>query len=209
MPLFGWMKWSKPEVDSPVQKHSKVPTKTLMRELLWHMEKRERLVRETEQRILQTGMEHKWQQSYQSLKSLIPPSERRQLEHLCSQIQPSHTASVLSRFREILSGNDILPWELLYVFKQVLKDFITQNEEEKQQIRLMESWTNRHQMKLGFITCTVPDCSETFKEEIPTISIYVDKSMQGECPYFVERIWDLPYYYPAHCTCSEAYSATI
>ncbi|XP_058843949.1 protein RD3-like [Acipenser ruthenus] len=207
MPLFGWMKWSKPEVDSPVQKHSEVPTKTLMRELLWHMEERERLVREMEKE--QTGMDYNWLQSYQSLKSLLPPSERRQLEHLCSQIQPSHTATVLSRFREILSGNDILPWELVYVFKQVLKDFITKKEEEKQQIRLMESWTNRYQMKQGFNNPTIPDCSETFKEEIPTISSYIDKSMQGECPYFVERIWDLPYYYPAHCTCLEAYSATI
>ncbi|XP_034783906.2 protein RD3-like [Acipenser ruthenus] len=207
MPLFGWMKWSKPEVDSPVQKHSEVPTKTLMRALLWHMEERERLVREMEKE--QTGMDYNWLQSYQSLKSLLPSSERRQLEHLCSQIQPSHTATVLSRFREILLGNDILPWELVYVFKQVLKDFITKKEEEKQQIRLMESWTNRYQMKQGFNTPTVPDCSKTHKEEIPTISSYIDKSMQGECPYFVERIWDLPYYYPAHCTCLEAYSATI
>ncbi|XP_051776087.1 protein RD3-like [Erpetoichthys calabaricus] len=211
MPLFGWMKWPRSETDQPEQKLSEVPTKTLMREILWQVEERERMVREMErdQRIPYSGTDYCWSHSYESLKGLIPTSEQRQLEHLCSQIQPKYIATVLTRFREALVDSDILPWELVYEFKQVLKEFISKKGDEKQQIKMMESWSNRHQTKQCSITSSAPDCSDTFKEEIPTISSYVDKSMRDACQYLPQRIWDLPYYHPSKCTCSDDYSTTL
>ncbi|KAI1895357.1 hypothetical protein AGOR_G00105460 [Albula goreensis] len=215
MPLFGWMKWPRAESErvQGMSKESGGPSRTLMRELLWHVEERERLAREVERehRLSHGTIGYHWMRSYPSLRSLIPPSERQQLEYLCAQIQPSHTATVLSRFREVLATNNILPWELVYVFKQVLKDFLSkeEEEEERQLLRPMEAWTNRYHMRQGFVTPTVPDCSETHKEEIPTISSYVDRSMRGASPYIVQRDWDLPYYYPTPYDCSEAYSTTL
>ncbi|KAG9336633.1 hypothetical protein JZ751_002980 [Albula glossodonta] len=198
MPLFGWMKWPRAESER-VQGMSKEPggpSRTLMRELLWHVEERERLAREVERehRLSHGTIGYHWMRSYPSLRSLIPPSERQQLE-----------------FREVLATNNILPWELVYVFKQVLKDFLSkeEEEEERQLLRPMEAWTNRYHMRQGFVTPTVPDCSEMHKEEIPTISSYVDRSMRGASPYIVQRDWDLPYYYPTPYDCSEAYSTTL
>ncbi|KAJ8411737.1 hypothetical protein AAFF_G00153750 [Aldrovandia affinis] len=217
MPLFGWMKWPRGESErvQGVSKEPGGPAHTLMRELLWHVEQRERLAREVEveqeHHLSHSTLGHQWIRSYPSLRSLIPPAERRQLEYLCAQIQPSHTATVLSRFREVLASNNILPWELVYVFKQVLKDFLNKEEEEEdwQLLRPMEAWTNRYHMKQGFATPTVPDCSKTHKEEIPTISSYVDRNMHGACPYIAQRDWDLPYYYQTPYNCSEAYSTTL
>lgn len=77
------------------------PSCTLIRELLWHVEERERLAREVERehRLAHNtvGYPH-WLQSYPRLRTLIPASERHQLERLCAQIQPIHTATVLSRY---------------------------------------------------------------------------------------------------------------
>ncbi|KPP73980.1 hypothetical protein Z043_106898 [Scleropages formosus] len=222
MPLFGWMKWPRGEPERVEAEHEEGSTKppgpgpgcTLMRELLWHVEERERLARQVElrNRLAHSTLGYHWLQSYASLRSLIPPSERRQLEHLCAQIQPAQTATVLSRFREVLASNNILPWELVYVFKQVLRDFLdkdAEDDEDQPQPQPMEAWTNRYQMKQGFVTPTVPDCSDQQREEIPTISSYVDRSMRGALPYAAHRDWDLPYYYPAPCRCPEAYSTTL
>ncbi|MBN3301199.1 RD3L protein, partial [Amia calva] len=182
-----------------------------MRELLWHVEERGRLERELERehRLAHGTPEYHWLHRYPSLRSLVPPSERRQLEHLCAQIQPTQTATVLSRFREVLAGNDVLPWELVYVFKQVLKDFISREQEERQQLRLMESWTSRYQVKPDNAAAPVPDCADAPKEEIPTISSYVDRSMRGACPYLAQRDWDLPYYCPTPYSCPDTYSTTL
>ncbi|XP_035250825.1 protein RD3-like [Anguilla rostrata] len=211
MPLFGWMKRPRGE---GVSAEPGGPSRTLMRELLWHVEERERLAREVElqHRLSHGTLGYRWTRSYPSLRALIPPSERQQLEHLCAQIEPVHTAAVLCRFREVLARNNILPWELVYVFKQVLKDFLGKEEDEEEERRLlrpMEAWTNRYHMKQGFVTPTVPDCGETHKEEIPTISSYVDRSMRRGCPYLTQRDWDLPYYYPTPYNCSEAYSTML
>ncbi|XP_015205612.2 protein RD3-like [Lepisosteus oculatus] len=216
MPLFGWMKRSRAEGERAGGRGqgAGVPGQMLIRELLWHVEERGRRARGAEREHRRAhqgggGGDWHWLPSYPSLRSLIPASEHRQLEHLCAQIQPAHIAAVLSRFREVLAGNEVLPWELVYVFKQVLKDFLSREEEEQQQLRLMEAWTSRYQMKQSFVTPTVPDCDDALREEIPTISSYVDRSMRGACPYLAQRVWDLPFYYPAPHNCPEAYSTTL
>ncbi|XP_021535391.1 protein RD3-like [Neomonachus schauinslandi] len=197
MPLFGWMKW--PKYDSYKPTHSPgsdVVTKTLLRELKWHLKERERLIQEieNEQKVKKTGVDYNWLRNYQNPHTTIPATEQRQLEVLCSQVQPCQTGTILSRFREVLAENDVLPWEIVYIFKQVLKDFLNSTNKGNQQEGPEES---------GNIDCPVPSVilgtssRGSNKDEIPTISSYVDKTTKNTFPAFSHRIWNLPYYYPS------------
>ncbi|XP_069494293.1 protein RD3-like [Ambystoma mexicanum] len=197
MPLFNWMKWPKSEADKSSQCPTpEMVTKTLLRELQWHLRERERLIQEIEngQKAPWTGADYNWLKNSHNLRaSSIPATEQRQLEVLCSRIQPSHTGTVLSRFREVLAENDVLPWEIVYIFKQVLKDFLTALEKERQQVKLMEAWNTNSPVDLSLAGDSP---SGERKEEIPTVSSYVDKNTQGLFPTFSHRIWNLPQYYP-------------
>ncbi|KAL0969052.1 hypothetical protein UPYG_G00222050 [Umbra pygmaea] len=219
MPLSSWLKWLRAEEQHAVAASTGLsPRCTLIRELMMHMEERERLERDVKHRLAHNprGFPN-WLQSYPRLRTQIPVSERRQLEQLCDQIQPMHTATVLSRFRDVLARNNILPWELVYVFKQVLGDFLNKEEVEDEQehpsqpvlLGPMEAWTNRYQMKQSFITPTMPDCSKLPREEIPTISAYVDRSMRASGSCSGHRDWDLPYFYPGIQPPPEAYSTML
>ncbi|XP_056151954.1 protein RD3-like [Lampris incognitus] len=225
MPLFSWMKWSHEagewaqEDGVSLNTPGVVPSRMLIRELLWHVEERERLARELERehRLAHSTLGLHWFQKYPRLRTLIPTSELQQLECLCAQIPPIHTATVLSRFREVLATNSILPWELVYVFKQVLRDFLSREECEEEvelsapptQLWPMEAWTNRYHMRQGFVTPTVPNCGEPPREEIPTISGYVDRAMQRSRSKTTHRDWDLPYYYPVAVGPTGAYNTAL
>ncbi|KAM9294153.1 protein RD3-like [Gastrophryne carolinensis] len=195
MPFFGWMKWSKNESDKAAQyPGSDMVTKTLLRELQWHLGERERLLHEieNEQRAQKNGTEFNWLKNECSLKPSIPVTEQKQLEVLCSQIQPCHTGTVLSRFREVLAENDVLPWEIVYIFKQVVKDFLNSIERENQQVKLMDFWNSNCP-----VTFTASGDNAPQREEIPTVSSYVDRNTQTLFLPFSQRIWNLPYYYPS------------
>ncbi|XP_011939538.1 PREDICTED: protein RD3-like [Cercocebus atys] len=196
MPLFGWMKW--PRNDSYKSRHfpgSDVVTKTLLRELKWHLKERERLIQEieNEQKVKKTGVDYNWLRNYQNPHTTIPVTEQRQLEVLCSQVQPCQTGTILSRFREVLAENDVLPWEIVYIFKQVLKDFLSSSDRGSEQEDLEHS---------GSMDCATPSVTpgdsskRAGKDEIPTISSYVDKNTKDRFPGFSHRIWNLPYYHP-------------
>ncbi|XP_076604684.1 protein RD3-like [Chaetodon auriga] len=226
MPLFRWMKLSH---DTRVQAQDEVPSRKtsgvvlsrmLIGELLWHVEERERLARELERehRLAHSALGFHWFQKYPRLRTLIPTSELHQLEFLCAQIPPIHAATVLSRFREVLATNNIRPWELASVFKQVLRDFLSQKEYEEEnklsvqpaQLQPMEAWTSRYKMKQGFVTPTVPNCGDNPREEIPTISGYVDRAMRHSSSFTgSSRDWDLPYYYPVPHRPVGVYSTTL
>lgn len=107
------------------------------------------------------------------------------------------------RFREVLATNNIMPWELVSVFKRVLRDFLNQKKYDEDnnpsvqpiQLQPMESWTSRYRMKQRFVTPAVPSCGENLREEIPTISGYVDWAMRHSSSFTAKRDWDLSYYY--------------
>ncbi|KAL4641814.1 protein RD3-like [Arapaima gigas] len=185
MPLFGWRKRSREEA---------IPDGVLMRELLWHMEERQRCLARRQHPILQPIMS-----SY----------EQHQLELLCAQVQPAHTATVLARIREVLASNSLLPWELVYIFQQVLKDFLSREEEEEEEAGPAQSWTGRSPMKQAVATPTAKHYSELRREEIPTISSHVDRSVRLTRSYTSQREWDLPYYYPSYYQFPEAYSTAL
>lgn len=99
MPFFSWVKWPKPYSDKQARHTgSEAVTKTLLRELKWHLRERERLMNEIEdeQKVKRTGVDYNWLRSYQTPHT-IPATEQRQLEVLCSQVQPCQTGTVLSR----------------------------------------------------------------------------------------------------------------
>ncbi|XP_041431057.1 protein RD3-like isoform X1 [Xenopus laevis] len=195
MSFFGWMKWPTKESDKVAQyTGSDGVTKTLLRELQWHLGERERLLNEieNEQKIQKTGMDYYWLRNELGIKASIPVTEQKQLEIMCSQIQPCHTGTVLSRFREVLAENNVLPWEIVYIFKQVLKDFLSSMDKEKEQVRIMDMWNS--DCSVNFMPGETPTVSH--KEEIPTVSSYVDRNTQSLFPIFSHRIWNLPYYYP-------------
>ncbi|KAG8449311.1 hypothetical protein GDO86_016094 [Hymenochirus boettgeri] len=195
MPFFGWMKWSRTESPKTTNNpESEVVKKTLLKELQWHLKERERFLCEieNEQKNQKPGADYNWLRNEHRVKASIPVTEQKHLEILCSQIQPCHTSTVLSRFREVLAENNVLPWEIVYIFKQVLKDFLNSIEIEKQQANLMNMWNTSCSANF-----TLPEEFPSFsdKEEIPTVSRYVDKNTQSLLPSFSQRIWNLPYYY--------------
>uniref|UniRef100_A0A3B4EKD0 Protein RD3-like n=1 Tax=Pygocentrus nattereri TaxID=42514 RepID=A0A3B4EKD0_PYGNA len=159
-PFMAWMKWPYVEGEQgPSCVAPGGPGRVLLQELLWQLEHRERQALEEE---LQHRFSHSSSLAYRrplarpSLLALMPSSECRQLERLCARIPPSHTATVLSRFRDILAHNDVLPWELVCVFKQVLKDFLRRQDEYRRPFPL-----------------------PPHREEIPTISSYVDRHLRS------------------------------
>ncbi|KAM4853910.1 protein RD3-like [Thomomys bottae] len=195
MPLFSWMKW--PRHDSYKPTHhagSDIVTKTLFRELKWHLKERERLIQEieNEQKVKKTGVDYNWLRSYQNPHVTIPATEQRQLETLCSQVQPCQTGTILSRFREVLAENDVLPWEIVYIFKQVLKEFLSSADKEHQGPRDLRGARCPTPSMLAGESSKGPD-----KDEIPTISSYVDRNTKNRFPTSSYRIWNLPYYHPS------------
>ncbi|XP_007518422.1 protein RD3-like [Erinaceus europaeus] len=189
MPLFSWVRWPRYDAYKPSRSPgSDVVTKTLLRELKWHLKERERLIQEieNEQKVRKTGVDYNWLRNYQNPHTTIPATEQRQLEALCSQVQPCQTGTILSRFREVLAENDVLPWEIVYIFKQVLKDFLSSADRSSQ--------TDTCPALRGAPREGPPGPS---KDEIPTISSYVDQNAKGRFPVFSHRIWNLPHYYPS------------
>uniref|UniRef100_A0A8C1JGT8 Si:ch211-253p18.5 n=1 Tax=Cyprinus carpio TaxID=7962 RepID=A0A8C1JGT8_CYPCA len=165
------------------------PGRMLLREMLWQLERRVLQVQEEEfQYCISRGiLGYRHPPAYPSLLALIPASEHRQLERLCGRIPPSHTAIVLSRLHDLLAHNDIPPWELVGVFKQVLRDFLRRQED-------------------GIQRRPAPSESGKHREEIPTISSYVDKHLRAACPYSIHRDWSLPFCHPFTY---EAYGTTL
>ncbi|XP_011376781.1 protein RD3-like [Pteropus medius] len=183
MPLFGWMKW--PKYDSYKPTHypgSDIVTKTLLRELKWHLKERERLIQEieNEQKVKKTGVDYNWLRNYQNPHTTIPATEQRQLEVLCSQVQPCQTGSILSRFREVLAENDVLPWEIVYIFKQVLEDSLGSSGRGGQREGPAERGA----------------AGAPGKDEIPTISSAVDRNAKSRLPAFSHRTGTLLHHHP-------------
>lgn len=186
------MKWPKPYSDKQARHTgSEAVTKTLLRELKWHLRERERLMNEIEdeQKVKRTGVDYNWLRSYQTPRT-IPATEQRQLEVLCSQVQPCQTGTVLSRFRELLAENDVLPWEIVYIFKQVLKDFLSSPDRGGLHAGLWDSDSTCSPALPGE-SSEGPD-----KDEIPTISSYVDRNAKKRFPSCSHRAWNPPYYHP-------------
>lgn len=122
----------------------------------------------------------------------------------------------LHRFREVLASNTIRPWDLASVLKQIMRDFLREQEYEDNlslqpaQHQQMEAWTRHYKMKQGFFSPAIPNCGDHVREEIPTISGYVDWAMRHSSSFTgSNRHWDLPYFYPVPLKQIGAYSTTL
>lgn len=111
------------------------------------------------------------------------------------------------------------PWEAASILKQVMQDFVGQRDLVDKESRLlmqtawhqpMEDWRILHRTKQGTIAPTMPNCGEHSREEIPTISGYVDWAMRHPGSFTrANRDWSLPYNYPGSIRPTEAYSTTL
>lgn len=96
------------------------------------------------------------------------------------------------RFRELLAENNVLPWEIVYIFKQVLKDFLSSPDRGGHHAGLWDAGiTWPPAPALPGESSERPD-----KDEIPTISSYVDRNANNRLPSGSHRVWNLPYYHP-------------
>ncbi|XP_015229702.1 protein RD3-like [Cyprinodon tularosa] len=200
MPLFSWMKWlhqTKAQTEESLNRTEVVPSHMLLAELLWHIEERERLARqlERENRLAHSALGLRWFQKHPRLQTLLSSSELHQLEFLCSQVPQIHTATVISRFREVLGTNDVRPWELASVFKHILIDFLNQREYSEEDSLSMAVWRSQCERQC-FVTPITPQWGGQQREEIPTVSGYVDRAMRHSTSFTPSGVWDLPYYYP-------------
>lgn len=123
------------------------------------------------------------------------------------------------RFREAAATSNTRPWEAASVLKQVMQGFLEQRNFVDQEGRLsmesarckhVEDWSNLHRVKQGAVTPAVPNCGEHAREEIPTISGYVDWAMRHPGSFTrSSRDWGLPYDHPGSLRPTEAYSTTL
>ncbi|XP_026800448.1 protein RD3-like [Pangasianodon hypophthalmus] len=198
-PFLAWMNSSHREAEQgPNCAASMGPSRVLLQELLWQFEQRECLALEEErQRCSHGALGYRRPLTRDSLLALIPASECRLLERLCARIPPSHTATVLFRFREILAHNYVVPWELVCIFKQVLRDFLKRQEE----VGYRKSFPPAPPMLLPVspppadintrdqktTKSSSLEGKEKHREEIPTISSYVDRHLHSACSHTVQR----------------------
>lgn len=98
MPLFGWMKWPR---HSPwrAARGPEAVARTLLRELQWHLQERERFAQEVGHghHGAGAGVDDPWLRTHLNPHTAIPATEQRRLEALCSRVQPCQAGAVLSR----------------------------------------------------------------------------------------------------------------
>ncbi|XP_051941943.1 protein RD3-like [Hippocampus zosterae] len=214
MPLFSWPKWihdtSAQAKNSSLRCPRDRPQHELIRELLWHVQERECTARvlDLEHRLVHSTVDHPCFQSYPRWRTLIPTTELDQLELLCAGIPPVHSAAVLSRFREVLAASKVMPWELVSVFKLVLRDVDQRCGEEHspsgkvKEFPKMGFWTSRNKLEHNIVKASSSD--ERLREEIPTVSGYVDRVVRYTNCLTAKREWELPYYCPVPMRSTEA-----
>ncbi|XP_043553465.1 protein RD3-like [Chiloscyllium plagiosum] len=95
----------------------------------------------------------------------------------------------IDRCQEVSVRTELVPQKLINTLKQALQDSIN-NAEESEQQSVKQQWTKTYATK----NKTVYE----YKEEIPTISSYVDKSQHNIQPTVVEKIRNLPQCYSSN-----------
>uniref|UniRef100_A0A3P9HJ48 Uncharacterized protein n=1 Tax=Oryzias latipes TaxID=8090 RepID=A0A3P9HJ48_ORYLA len=203
MPLFSWMKWmletkAQAPDETSLNRSSFASSRWLIAQVLWHVEDRERWEegKEGGHRQSHNASGLQWLQRYPRPQGLISSSELQQLEFLCAQIPPNHAATILSRFREMLATNSMRPWDLVCVFKQVLLDFLAQRGGGDAASQI-------------YVTPTVCKYGNHYREEIPTISGYVDWAMRQSSSNTFKMDWDLPCYYQRSLSPEKEYSTSL
>ncbi|XP_077477920.1 protein RD3-like [Stigmatopora argus] len=197
MPRFRWLKWSH---DTSAQTEASSwrcpkdrPRHELIQELLWHVQERRVRSLELEHPLTRGLVDHP------RFQTIIPTSELDQLETLCAGISPVCAAAVISRFHEVLAASKVMPLGLISVFKRVLTDVDQRKCGEDHNLSEKATmcpptafWANN---KLE-PKVEVSSSDEKSREEIPTVSGYVDKVMWYTTWLTGRREWELPYYYP-------------
>lgn len=125
----------------------------------------------------------------------------------------------LNRFREVAATSNTKPWEAASILKQVMRDFPGHGGfvDKESRLSMQTAWQQPiedcrilHRMKQGAVTSAIHKCGEHSREEIPTISGYVDWAMRNPGSFTrASRDWGHPYDYSGSMRHTEPYSTTL
>ncbi|XP_040266000.1 protein RD3-like [Bufo bufo] len=131
--LFGWNDPDGSAVKLAPRGSAELVTETLMIELGSHLKRAEKQQRERliEYRRVKNGVDYTWLASFPRQGYEISPDDQLELRDICSKIKPSQCGPVILRFRRLMLEFEPEGAEIPRVFRSVLQDFVTQDEEER------------------------------------------------------------------------------
>ncbi|XP_056384516.1 protein RD3-like [Hyla sarda] len=131
--LFGWNDPDGSAAKLPPRSSEELVTETLMLELGSHLKRAEKQQRERliEYRRVKNGVDYTWLASIPRQGYEISPGDQLELRDICSKINPSQCGPVILRFRRLMLEFEPEGSEIPRLFRSVLQDFVSQEEEEK------------------------------------------------------------------------------
>ncbi|KAM3920012.1 protein RD3-like [Leptodactylus fuscus] len=129
--LFGWNDPDGSAVKLAPRSSAELVTETLMLELGSHLKRAEKQQRERfiEYRRVKNGVDYTWLASVPRQGYDISPGDQLELRDICSKISPSQCGPVILRFRRLMLEFEPEGAEIPRLFRTVLQDFMTQEEE--------------------------------------------------------------------------------
>ncbi|XP_073410417.1 protein RD3-like [Dendrobates tinctorius] len=145
--LFGWNDPDGSTVKLAPRSSSELVTETLMLELGSHVKRAEKQQRERliEYRRVKNGVDYTWLASVPRQGFEVSPGDQLELRDICSKISPSQCGPVILRFRRLMMEFEPEGTEIPRLFRSVLQDFLSQ--EEEQQKTQEGRWEKRRRAK--------------------------------------------------------------
>ncbi|KAM4721135.1 protein RD3-like [Rhinophrynus dorsalis] len=146
--LFGWNDTEGSVMKLAPRSSSELVTETLMLELNSHIKRSERQQRERliEYRRVKSGVDYTWLASIPRQVFQLSPGDQLEIQDTCSKITPSQCGPVILRFRRLMLEFEPEGAEIPRLFRTVLQDFVTQEEEQRRKQDDMH-WEKRRRAK--------------------------------------------------------------
>ncbi|XP_063293403.1 protein RD3-like [Pelobates fuscus] len=147
--LFGWNDAGGSVMKLAPRGSAELVTETLMLELNSHLKRSERHQRERliEYRRVKNGVDYTWLASIPRQAYEISPGDELELRDICSKINPSQCGPAILRFRRLMLEFEPEGAEIPRLFRSVLQDFVSKEEEEQRKKMLEGPWEKRRRAK--------------------------------------------------------------
>lgn len=131
--LFGWNDSDGSKVKLAPRSSAELVTETLMLELGSHLKRAEKQQRERliEYRRVKNGVDYTWLASIPRQGYEISPGDQLEIRDICSKISPSQCGPTILRFRRLVLEFEPDGAEIPRLFRSVLQDFVTREEEQR------------------------------------------------------------------------------
>ncbi|XP_075692973.1 protein RD3-like [Rhinoderma darwinii] len=131
--LFGWSNPDGSAAKLAPRSSAELVTETLMLEMGSHLKRAEKQQRERliEYRRVKNGVDYTWLASIPRQGFEISPGDQLELRDICAKISPSECGPVILRFRRLMLEFEPECAEIPRLFRSVLQDFVTQEEEQR------------------------------------------------------------------------------